>query len=82
MNINQEQFRQSWSELKGALKTKWIKITDDDLREIDGDQMKFQTAIQARYGATNQEVSKWADRWYARWAGWYQGYEEAKTLSS
>jgi uncharacterized protein YjbJ (UPF0337 family) len=79
--MNQEQFKGSWDQLKGALKKQWGNLTDDDLLQIEGDQDKFHDTIQRRYGDTKEEVSKWADRWYARWVGWYEGYEESKSTS-
>ncbi|MGH7227671.1 MAG: CsbD family protein [Nitrospiraceae bacterium] len=79
--MNQEQFKASWDQLKGALKKKWGNFTDDDLLQIEGDQDKFNGTIQKRYGDKKEEVSKWANRWYARWSGWYEGYEESKSTS-
>lgn len=79
--MNPVQFRESWSQFKGPLKAQWGKLTDEDLLRIDGDQEKFNTAIQTRYGVMKGEVSKWVDRRYARWSGWYEGYEEAKPAS-
>jgi len=79
--MNQEQFKGSWDQLKGPLKKQWGTFTDDDLRQIEGDQEKFNGAIQKRYGERSGEVTKWADRWYARWTGWYEGYEESKPTS-
>lgn len=76
--MNQEQFKDSWGQLKGALQKQWGELTDDDLLQIAGDQDKFNGAIQQRYGEMKGEVGKWADRWYAKWSGWYEGYEEAK----
>lgn len=79
--MNQEQFKESWGQLKGALKRQWGELTDEDLLQIAGDQGKFNGAIQKRYGEKKGDVSKWADRWYAKWSGWYEGYEEAKPTS-
>jgi len=79
--MNQEQFKGSWDQLKGALKKQWGNLTDDDLLQMEGDQDKFNGTIQKRYGDTKEEVSKWADRWYARWVGWYEGYVESKSTS-
>jgi len=79
--MNQEQFKGSWDQLKGALKKQWGNLTEDDLLQIEGDQDKFHGTIQERYGDTKEEVRKWADRWYARWVGWYEGYEEPKPAS-
>jgi uncharacterized protein YjbJ (UPF0337 family) len=79
--MNTTQFKQCWDELKGPLKRDWAKLTEDDLDRIRGDQMRFQTIVQTRYGPLDGEVRKWADRWYARWTGWYEGYEEAFTTA-
>ena len=48
--MNQEQFKGSWDQLKGALKKQWGNLTDDDLLQIEGDQDKFNGTIQKRYG--------------------------------
>ena len=79
--MNQEQFKGSWDQLKGSLKKHWGILTDDDLLQIGGDLEKFNGTIQIRYGQMKGEVSKWADRWYAKWSGWYEGYEESKPKS-
>jgi uncharacterized protein YjbJ (UPF0337 family) len=76
--MNHEQFEQSWNQLKGQLLEKWGNITAEDLIHIDGDRDKFQGVILARYGEMKEEVREWADRWYAHWAGWYQGYVPEK----
>ena len=60
--MNQEQFKRSWDQLKGELRKHWGQLTDDDLRQIEGDQDKFNGAMQKRYGEMKGEVSKWADR--------------------
>jgi uncharacterized protein YjbJ (UPF0337 family) len=79
--MNTQQFKECWDQLKGPLKRDWVKITEDDLGRISGDQMRFQGIVQVRYGPMDGEISKWADRWYARWIGWYEGYEEAVTTA-
>lgn len=79
--MNQEQFKGSWDHLKAALKKQWGTLTDDDLLQIEGDRNKFNGAIEKRYGEMKGEVTKWADRWYAKWSGWYEGHEESKPAS-
>jgi hypothetical protein len=60
--MNQEQFGQFWDQLKAPLKSKWDKITKEDLVEIQGDLGKFGLVIQKRYGELEKEhVSTWAD---------------------
>ncbi len=79
--MNQQQFKDSWSQLKGALKKHWGQLTDEDLALINGDQSRFNAAVRKRYGAKEAEVGEWADRWYAKWTGWYEGYKEAEPAS-
>jgi uncharacterized protein YjbJ (UPF0337 family) len=79
--MNAVQFRESWKQFKGPLQTEWTKLTDEDLLKIDGDQEKFHSAVQARYSSTKEDVIKWVERRYAKWSGWYEGYEEAKVTS-
>lgn len=76
--MNREQFSQFWSQLQQPLKGQWGKLTDEDLLQIGGDLGKFNSTVAARYGEMKDEVIKWANRRYARWTGWYEGYEEAK----
>ena len=76
--MNEVQFKESWGQFKGALQQQRGQLTDADILEIDGDQNKFNTAIQSRYGERMGEVTKWANRRYAKWIGWYEGYEEVK----
>ena len=80
--MNQEQFSQSWDQHKGHLKKQWGKLTDEHVSQIQGDQKKFDVAIEKRYGEMNGEVRKWADRWYAKWSGLYVGYQEEKLTSA
>lgn len=77
--MNQEQFGQFWDQLKAPLKTKWEKITDQDLVEIQGSLANFATVIEKRYGKAEKEaVSTWANRRYSHWTGNYIGYQDPK----
>ena len=71
--MNQEQFKGNWTQLKGELKKRWGKLTDDDLLQVEGDQDKFNGAIHKRYGEMKEEVTKWVDQWYA-------GHEASKKM--
>jgi uncharacterized protein YjbJ (UPF0337 family) len=75
--MNQEQFGQFWTQLKGALKAEWPKITDEDLTEINGDFERFQKVAHTRYGEEQRkEVITWANRRYSHWTGNYVGYKD------
>jgi uncharacterized protein YjbJ (UPF0337 family) len=64
--MNKDQFKGSWKQFKGELKNKWVKLTDNDLMEAEGDYYKFLGVVQKRYGDKKEEVSKWADEWYSK----------------
>ena len=74
--MNQEQFKASWEvgPLEAHLKRRWENFTDGDLSPIEGDLDRFKSAIEKRYGEMKEEITKWADLWYARWIGSYIDY--------
>jgi uncharacterized protein YjbJ (UPF0337 family) len=79
--MNQEQFGQFWEQLKVPLKTKWAKITEQDLTEVRGDLGKFSRVLQQRYGDLQKaEVATWANRRYSHWSGNYSGYQDPKLV--
>ena len=45
-----------WNIIKGNLKQKWAKLTDDDLQYIDGQQDELLGRIQKRAGETREAV--------------------------
>jgi len=79
--MNQEQFKQGWVQLEKHLKMHWDKFTQEDYALIDGNLERFNRVNEQRYGATHGDVRNAAVRRYAKWAGWYQGYEEAPSPS-
>ena len=40
----------NWKQVKGKIKEKWGKLTDDDLNVIDGKRDQLEGKIQERYG--------------------------------
>ena len=45
-----------WNIIKGNLKQKWAKLTDDDPQYIDGQQDELLGRIQKRAGETREAV--------------------------
>ena len=45
-----------WNILKGQLKQRWAKLTDDDLAYVDGKQDELLGRIQKRTGETREKV--------------------------
>ncbi len=48
--MNQDIIQGKWKQLKGSLKQKWGKLTDDDLDRLDGNQQYLSGRLQERYG--------------------------------
>jgi uncharacterized protein YjbJ (UPF0337 family) len=59
----------NWKQVKGKVKEKWGKLTDDDLDAINGRRDQLEGKIQERYGIAKDQVRKDIDTWYTdqRW---------------
>ena len=56
--MNWDQVAGNWKQLKGAVKEKWGKLTDDDLDVVAGKSDQLVGKIQERYGITKEEAEK------------------------
>ena len=61
--MNADQMKGKWKQLKGSVKTKWGKLTDDDLDVIDGQREQLIGRIQERYGIAKDEAQRQVDQW-------------------
>lgn len=59
--MNSDQMAGQWKELKGKVKAKWGKLTDDDLQVIDGRREQLVGVLQKHYGIAKEEVEKQVD---------------------
>lgn len=48
--MNTDIIKGKWLQLKGDIRQRWAKLTDDDLDEVHGDAEKFIGKLQERYG--------------------------------
>jgi uncharacterized protein YjbJ (UPF0337 family) len=55
----------NWKMVKGRVKEKWGKLTDDDLAAINGKRDQLEGRIQERYGIARDKVRKEVEDWYA-----------------
>jgi uncharacterized protein YjbJ (UPF0337 family) len=46
----------NWKQVKGAIKERWGKLTDDELETIAGQREKLVGVLQGRYGQTREEA--------------------------
>jgi uncharacterized protein YjbJ (UPF0337 family) len=61
--MNWDQLEGKWKQVKGAVKQKWGRLTDDDLDVIAGKRDQLIGKIQDRYGITKEEAEKQIDGW-------------------
>jgi uncharacterized protein YjbJ (UPF0337 family) len=59
----------NWKQMKGKIKEKWGKLTDDDLDVVAGHRDQLEGKIQERYGIARDQIRKDVDDWYnaQRW---------------
>lgn len=56
-------FEGQWQKLKGTVRSKWGKLTDDDVEQIAGNKDKLVGALQERYGYMWDEAQRTVDRY-------------------
>jgi len=61
--MNSDQMKGKWKQMKGAVKERWGKLTDDDLDVIDGQSEQLVGRIQERYGIAREAAQKQVDEW-------------------
>ena len=61
--MNWDQLQGKWKQVKGSVKQKWGKLTDDDLDYMSGSRDQFVGRLQERYGIAKEEAQKRADAW-------------------
>lgn len=61
--MNWDQVEGKWKQLRGGVKEKWGKLTDDDLDQIAGKRDQFVGRLQERYGTAKEEAQRQADQW-------------------
>lgn len=48
--MNEDILKGKWSEVKGEVKKRWGKLTNNDLMMISGEKEKLVGALQTKYG--------------------------------
>ena len=61
--MDMNEIKGNWKELKGTLRLKWGKLTDDDLEQVAGRKDVLIGRLQARYGRAKEEAEREVDEW-------------------
>lgn len=54
--MNKDILEGKWTQAKGKLKERWGKLTDDDLKAIDGKRDRLVGKLQERYGLAKDKA--------------------------
>ncbi len=63
--MNKDQFSGKWKELKGRVKEKWGKLTDDDIAQINGKWDQLSGTLQKKYGWAREQADREINSWCA-----------------
>lgn len=61
--MNRDRIEGNWDQLKGKIKEKWGKLTDDDFTTIAGKRDQLTGRIQERYGIAKDEAERQLSAW-------------------
>jgi uncharacterized protein YjbJ (UPF0337 family) len=59
--MNWDQVQGNWKELKGKIRSKWAKFTDDDLEQIAGKKDALLGRLQQHYGYKKEHAERELD---------------------
>ena len=56
--MNEDIFKGKWKQLRGQVKEKWGKLTDDQLDQVDGRMDILAGKLQEKYGYSREEAER------------------------
>ena len=59
--MNPEILKGKWNQVKGDIRTRWGKLTDDDVAQIQGQAEKMIGKLQERYGYQRERAEREID---------------------
>lgn len=60
--MNRDIFSGKWKQIRGEIRSKWGKLTDDELDMINGQQDKLVGKLQEHYGWKREQAEMEVDR--------------------
>ncbi|MCC5956196.1 MAG: CsbD family protein [Natronohydrobacter sp.] len=61
--MNTDELKGKWTQMTGSIKAKWGKLTDDDLKQAEGNRDILIGKIQEKYGVAKEEAEKQVNEW-------------------
>jgi uncharacterized protein YjbJ (UPF0337 family) len=64
--MNEDTMKGNWKQLKGKIKEQWGKLTDDDMKVVEGRFDQLAGRLQERYGIERDEAERQVRDWETR----------------
>jgi uncharacterized protein YjbJ (UPF0337 family) len=64
--MNEDILKGKWHQIKGEAKSRWGKLTDDDIDRVEGDAEKLIGRVQERYGFARDDAKREVDAFIDR----------------
>jgi uncharacterized protein YjbJ (UPF0337 family) len=61
--MNLQMLKGNWEQIKGRVRAKWSKLTDDDLSYIGGRKEELVGKLRERYGLAKDDADRQVDEW-------------------
>ena len=61
--MNEDTLKGQWHQLRGKVREKWGKLTNDDLDQIQGRAEQLIGRVQERYGVARGEAERQLKEW-------------------
>lgn len=62
-----ELFVGDWNELEGEIRTRWTKLTEEDIEQVRGDIKKLESIVQIRYELPKEESIAEVEEFHKVW---------------
>jgi uncharacterized protein YjbJ (UPF0337 family) len=76
--MNWKEIEGRWNQITGQVKSKWGKLTDDDLAVVAGKRDQLIGKVQERYGIMKDDAEKQVDEWLQKFDTSKQGQQSGQ----
>jgi uncharacterized protein YjbJ (UPF0337 family) len=63
VTMNWQSVEGQWKQVRAQLKSKWAKLTDDDLKNLEAKREAIAGKLQERYGIVKDDAERQLDSW-------------------
>lgn len=56
--LNQQQYEEKWTEIRGGIKNLWGRLTDEEIDRAKGNLSEIPTMVEEKYNESKEEIEK------------------------